>query len=542
MELLRKNIHTQQTKARSTLQMPLETDINVSDTKPDVAKIIHSAGRVKVEEVKTGMNKVWVKGRLCYRILYKTAQAESYIDGMEGEVPFSEEIYIEEGEGLSGNDLVVCRGSLEDMNIVLINSRKLSLRSVITLEPNVCELIERQVCTGIDISALEASQGAIEYRHKDINYLETAVQKRDLLRLHEEVRLPAGSGEVGTLLWRGINIGSISFKPVEGRLVVNGELNLFIVYRERDLGKVCWQESVINFNSNVECDSARDGMLADVAYEIGNEEVGIKDNEDGESRIITAEMTINLDIKLYERQCSKVLADVYGVTCKAQANIEKETFKDLALETTFSEKLGGVIKLDESESGFLQVCHCDSTAILSEVKFCDNNITLKGTAQIKLLYTSQREPMATAMATATDTSTEASVVEIFSLSEAIPFEFSREMTEGVENIGEYSLYISISSQSVTIKDLYQAQWQGNITAKLLAYSNREEELLTGLELAELDPNVIEGLPGFAIYYVKPNDSLWQIGKKYYVSIERLKSINNITGDEICAGDRILVVK
>jgi LysM repeat protein len=90
--------------------------------------------------------------------------------------------------------------------------------------------------------------------------------------------------------------------------------------------------------------------------------------------------------------------------------------------------------------------------------------------------------------------------------------------------------------------LYQAQWQGNITAKLLAYSNREEELLTGLELAELDPNVIEGLPGFAIYYVKPNDSLWQIGKKYYVSIERLKSINNITGDEICAGDRILVVK
>jgi LysM repeat protein len=61
-------------------------------------------------------------------------------------------------------------------------------------------------------------------------------------------------------------------------------------------------------------------------------------------------------------------------------------------------------------------------------------------------------------------------------------------------------------------------------------------------LSPINPDVIEKLPGFAIYYVKPGDSLWQIGKKYYVSVQRLKDMNNLTSDEIHAGDRILIVK
>ena len=52
----------------------------------------------------------------------------------------------------------------------------------------------------------------------------------------------------------------------------------------------------------------------------------------------------------------------------------------------------------------------------------------------------------------------------------------------------------------------------------------------------------EKLPGFAIYYVKPGDSLWQIGKKYYVSVGRIKEMNNMTEDDIKAGDKLLIVK
>ena len=36
--------------------------------------------------------------------------------------------------------------------------------------------------------------------------------------------------------------------------------------------------------------------------------------------------------------------------------------------------------------------------------------------------------------------------------------------------------------------------------------------------------------------------MWQIGKKYYVSVEKIKEINQLTSDEIKPGDRLLIVK
>jgi LysM repeat protein len=350
------------------------------------------------------------------------------------------------------------------------------------------------------------------------------------LRIHEDTKLPVGLNEIGSILWKSLSIGNIHFKPIEGRLIVNGELNMFIVYRESDSGKIGWYETMINFNSNVECLSCSDGMLADVAYDIGNEEIMVKDNEDGEARIISTEMTIELEIKLYERQSTQVMADIYGVNCEVEANIEKENFKDIYADIDIEEKLTGFIRLDDSEPGFLQVCHCDSKVSLSDVQFNENMMKLRGTADIKLLYTSQGGEI---MESSTN---------IYSLSESIPFEVTKEIPNVDAKIGEYSLYISIRSQDVAIKDVMQLEWRGNLTAKLFAYSTRDEELLTSLDLSPINPDIIEKLPGFAIYYVKPGDSLWQIGKKYYVSVQRLKDMNNLTSDEIRSGDKILIVK
>lgn len=67
MELVKKNIHTERIKAKALLQIPLEEDINVSDSRPDVGKPVFTRGKIKVDEVKSGTNKVWVKADLCIR-------------------------------------------------------------------------------------------------------------------------------------------------------------------------------------------------------------------------------------------------------------------------------------------------------------------------------------------------------------------------------------------------------------------------------------------------------------------------------------------
>ena len=83
MELVKKSIHTERIKAKAVLQIPMEEDINVSDTRPDVGKLVYHRGKVKIDAVKTGSNKAWVKGKLVYNILYQA-------DDKQAKLPLSE--------------------------------------------------------------------------------------------------------------------------------------------------------------------------------------------------------------------------------------------------------------------------------------------------------------------------------------------------------------------------------------------------------------------------------------------------------------------
>ena len=112
------------------------------------------------------------------------------------------------------------------------------------------------------------------------------MKKRDLLRIHEETRLPAGMPDIGAALWKNAVISSISFRPMDEKLGITGELSVFIVYREDTSDRINWYETVIPFNGSVECQNSREGMIADVMYEIGHEEITIREDSDGEFRVI----------------------------------------------------------------------------------------------------------------------------------------------------------------------------------------------------------------------------------------------------------------
>ena len=59
---------------------------------------------------------------------------------------------------------------------------------------------------------------------------------------------------------------------------------------------------------------------------------------------------------------------------------------------------------------------------------------------------------------------------------------------------------------------------------------------------ELDLNKLSELPGMVIYIAGQGDTLWDIGKRYYVPIAQLKEVNELASEEINVGDKILVVK
>lgn len=538
MELMKKSIYTDKIKAKAMLQIPLEEDINVSDTRPDVGRLVFTRGKVKIDEIKTGMNKIWVKGKLAFQVLYEAEGKDAGMSGMEGELPFMEEIYMEQVES---QDRVICENELEDMRVNMINSRKLSIQAVISLKPRVEELVETKICTGIAEYQMQTKMSGmtggeveqLEYRRKNQEYLETVVCKRDLLRIHEESRVGSALPAVGNLLWKSVDVTQIDFRPLEDKLAVSGEMTLFLVYTEEMSGKVNWFEGVIPFSGNVECQSCKEGMIADVSYDIGHEEISVREDADGEARVIGIELALELEIKLLCKGDVQVVADIYGVSCEVDTITNQSLMRRLHQDMYVEEKFAHNTKLEEAQPKPLQICHSDARLEIEDCTLDEDEITWKGNVALRMLYLSGEERGG-----------------FHSIEDSVPFSLTRQML-GIRDLPNkkeelpmprYALFPQLTQLHASLKDGNQIEWRGVIQLHMPLYDIEKEDILQEIQIGELDSQKLEKLPGFAIYFVKKGDTLWQIGKKYYVSVEKIKEINQLTSDEIKEGDRLLIVK
>lgn len=81
-----------------------------------------------------------------------------------------------------------------------------------------------------------------------------------------------------------------------------------------------------------------------------------------------------------------------------------------------------------------------------------------------------------------------------------------------------------------------------ISINLLLLEEKKETIIVGAEVSDFMPDQMQNLPGVVIYIVKSGDSLWKIGKEYFIPVEEIKRLNELTTDEIHPGDRLLLMK
>ena len=219
MELIRKNIHMDRVKCRASTQITLEDDRNVPDQKPDMERMILQKGRIAVDEIKPSEDHVTAKGKLEFRILYMAEDGS--VNRMDGQVPFEEQVYM---EGVRGGDNVETDARLEDLTIDMINSRKLSIRALLSLNLCVEELYDEEIA--VDLYHEEP----VETKKKQMTVTEIAIQKKDILRFKEEIEMPRSYPNIDEVIWDDVRIAGMNFEALNGQIAAQGEIQVFLIY------------------------------------------------------------------------------------------------------------------------------------------------------------------------------------------------------------------------------------------------------------------------------------------------------------------------
>lgn len=516
MELVKKNIHMDRIKGQAATQVTLEDDFNISDAKPDASKLIFDRGDVALEEVKVTDDHVAVKGKLQFIVMYLTEGENPAPSCMEGSLPFEEQLYM---DGIQSGDSVDIKWDLEDLTIGLINSRKLSVQALISLRLASKMIYDEE--TAVDLYHEEP----VEYRKKPIRIAQMAVKKRDIFRMKEELELPKNYPNIFQTVWESINVDNVECKALEEKISIQGDLRAFFLYEgEGEEQSVRAFETTVPFSGMIDCHGCDEGMASDIEYAIGHKEVEIRPDFDGEQRVFAMELALDLDINLYDEERMDILSGVYGVVKEIEAVSKPAQFKSILARTGGKTKIADRLKLQNTDTHMMQLLHNEAQVRVDSEDMIENGINITGTVTIQSLYLSSD-----------------SKVPFGSMKGVIPFNYVLEVPD-INNNCTFRIQPGMEQLSVGMIDSDELDVKAILTFKAIVFENKAENIVTDVMVSDLDMSKLNELPSIVIYIAKEGDSLWDVGKRYYIPISQIKEANDMTSEEIRPGDKLLIVK
>jgi hypothetical protein len=514
LNLVKKNIHMDCIKAKAGNQITIEDDVNIPDLRPDIDRVIFYSGIIKIEEAKAGSGQVTVKGVLTVNLLYLSEEEEEPLGKVEASLPFEEQFHM---EGVESGDAVHMSHTLEDLSIGIINSRKISIRALLTLELCVREIYDESAATDVETDLMA------EYRKKPLQLMETAVCKKDIFRFRQEETLPSQMPNVFEVLYGAVTPGNIECIAGEDKLLIRGNLKLFFLYTpDGEDETVQSYETVVMMQGEVPCSGLHDRMLPCVGISLSNIEYEVKADFDGEDRIFAIEAVFDLDVKAYEEKVYEILADMYGVTKEIETQCKEGSFLNLLQKNSGKARLKERIETDGEIRSLL---HHEETATLEDIETDGTEMTIMGNVHLRCLYISSNEQ------------TGYGYVE-----KDLPFIYTLEAGDITGKSISQDIRLSVEQMELTLLDGRQIECNGMISVTAMIWEEKQEPIIIGATVSELDGEKMKNLPGMVIYVVKEGDSLWQIGKEYYIPVDTIKEINGLSKDECRAGDKLLLVK
>ena len=514
MELKKEDIQMLRVKSRATSQVTFDADYNVPDVKPDIGRMIQNKGEVEVEEVRLNDGHAFVRGSLNVDLLY-VGEEEGRVYSLSAKLPVEETLNL---EGIVSGDKMCLKWEIEDLSLHLIHSRKLNIKAVVTFYAVVDELAGIRLPVAVD-------DETVSVKKKPMKLLSLAVHKKDTLRKKEEIVLSSNKPNVAELLWHTAEVRSLDLRPEEDRVKAKGELYVFVLYTGDDEGRTHqWLEYSVPFSGEVECPGCTADMIPNMEAAVISQSVEVKPDSDGEERLLIADMVLEVDMKLYREEEHEVILDVYTPLRQCIPKGKTEALESLLIRNFSKCRLSDRIEMKETRGKILQICHSQGQVKVDKTRIVEGGVQVDGIVQLKILYIVGNDDM-----------------PFYSMETMIPFTQTVE-AGGITEQSVYYLHADLEQLATSMVDSDEIEIRATVSLNLLVMSCQETMVIDKVEEQPLDEEKVRAMPGITVYVVKPEDSLWDIAKKFYTTVEEISTVNELKDGEISVGQPLRLIK
>lgn len=514
MELRKESVQVLRIKSKATSQVTFDVDYNVPDAKPDIGRMIQSKGEVSMDEVRLGEGRAFIKGSLLADILYVGEEAGN-VYSMTAKLPFEETLNL---EGIASGDKICLKWEIEDLSVHVIHSRKLNIKAVVTFRAVVDEM------KGIQLP-VEVCEENVSVKKKKIPLMNLMVHKKDTLRIKDEMTISSNKPNIGDLLWYTMSVRGLDLRPENQLLRARGELAVFALYTGDDEGNTLqWAEYTLPFEREVECSGCQEEMIPNIDASVMHQQLEVKPDADGEERILSADVVLELDMKLYREEEYDLVQDVYSPLKECVPQGKTETLDGLLVRNFSKCRITDRIQVKETQGKILQLCSSQGTVKIDKTRLVENGIQADGILLLKVLYVVGNDDM-----------------PLYSMEGMIPFTHVIE-AQGIREGCSYYLQAELEQLSTMMADSNELEVRAVLDLNVLVQQPVEEQIIERIEEKPFDMEKIQGMAGITVYMVKPGESMWDIAKRFYTTKEEIIRMNELPDDLLTPGQPLLLVK
>lgn len=514
MELKKEDIQMLRVKSKATSQVTFDTDYNVPDVKPDIARMIQNKGDVTIEEVRLNDGHAFFKGNLKVDLLY-VGEEEGKVYSLSAKLPLEENLNL---EGIITGDKMCLKWEIEDLSVHTIHSRKLNIKAIVTFFAVVDEL------AGVRLPVAMEEDG-ISVKKKKMRLMSLAVHKKDTMRIKEEITLASNKPNIAELLWHTAEIRGLDLRPEDNMVRAKGELFVFALYIGDDENNpLQWVEYSIPFQGEVECSGSTQEMISNIDTAVIQHGIEIKPDSDGEERILMVDVVLELNMKLYREEEHDLILDVYTPAKECIPHGRQEVLESLLVRNYSKCRVSDRIEVKETQGKILQICHSQGKIKLDKTRVVENGILAEGIVHMKVLYIVGNDNM-----------------PFYSMEAMVPFTHVVE-ARGITEDCIYYLKTELEQLSTTMVDSNEIEVKATVGLNALVVKCETEMVIDKVEEKPLDMKKIQAMPGILVYMVKPEDTLWDIAKRFYTTVEEICQLNEIEETALKPYQPLLLVK
>jgi len=475
-------------------------DIIIPDSKPDVKNILYVDVIPIIEDNAINSEQLTISGNVEFNVIYASDEENSQIIRTSTLIPFKNSFEVPNLIPNSNFNLSVCANSTESN---ILNERKISLKS------NICVTVSFFTETLTDFINNVENNNHIEVLSDNIDIATVLCCESIKTSVSDSTIISSSLPNIDEIIKYDYKIINEEAVVSDGKVLFKGEIVITVFYTAEDK-KIYSYDYTLPYSNFLDKYNIDDNVSFDLTSTITNLSIKVCPDTDELMRVLEYNVNISTYICALKNENINLISDIYSTTTELSTKTEPVKYTTVSKKQNENVSFRGVITIPENEN-------TEIITTLGKLKDLsinnDNGIyTLSGNVEVTLIYKT--------------------VSNIESSSVDMPI--NHVLSTVINNISTANLLNIEATQ--TEEGKFDIKLSMNIEGNNL--QNHTINIIS--EISEIE-NSSNNNKGIIIYYPKTDDTLWKIAKKYSTTVDKLKTINNITDSNIIIAGNPLII-